>query len=157
MAPHLSNQTIRALAMVLSCLQKIATPATKRLFLLLLIFRAFSIGRPETLRVGHWVWYSLRRIKRQPRGRNGLSRWCAILLEIRLPIGWTSSWFSWLIMELWRPQIHFTWTPNLAMEGAISLPVLLVQQEILHEISTWFLSPGIKFPTSCCKRLWDAP
>ena len=69
--------------------------ATKRPFLLLLlllwIFLACSSCRREVLWIGHWVWYSLRRIKLGPRLRNGLSRWCTILFEICRFCGWTSS------------------------------------------------------------------
>lgn len=69
--------------------------ATKSLFLLLLLllwtFLAFSSCRREVLWIGHWVWYSLRRIKLGPRLRNGLSRWCIILFEIWRFCGWTSS------------------------------------------------------------------
>ena len=66
--------------------------ATKGLFLLL-IFLAFSNGWREVLGVGHrvlryWVLYSLRRIKFGPLRRDGLSRWCTFLFEIRRPRGW---------------------------------------------------------------------
>ena len=69
--------------------------ATKSLFLLLLlllrIFLAFSSSRREVLWIGHWVWYSLRRIKLGPWLRNDLTCWCTILFEIWQFCGWTSS------------------------------------------------------------------